>query len=224
MGRINESFMLKTKVKASSVTNLTDARYFAAWEVEWLGFSFDHGSENHIPMEMMKAISEWVDGVKIVGEFALQSADEMRSAIDLLKLDGIQVGTLTELETLLELQSPVPVIKEIIIDAESTPDQLRETLEAFQPQVEAFLLNFDKNGITWESLRNGNPFSVASLQAIAQDFPLILSIDMPVNSLIEVMNLIPLYGLSFTGGEEEKVGFKSYDELDEIFEMLEVQV
>ncbi len=224
MGRINESLMLKTKVKASSVTNLTDARYFAAWEVEWLGFNFDQGSESHLPMEMMKAISEWVDGVKIVGEFALHSTDEMRTAIDLLKLDGIQVSMLTDLDTLLELQSPVPVIKEVIIDAQTSAEDLRDTLETFQPQVEAFLINFEKNGISWENLRAGSPFSVATLQEMAQSFPLILSIDLPVDILIEIVNLIPVYGLSFTGGEEEKVGFKSFDELDDIFEALEVEV
>jgi len=32
------------------------------------------------------------------------------------------------------------------------------------------------------------------------------------------------YGLSIKGGEEEKVGFKSFDEVDEIFEVLTTEV
>ncbi|GJM33384.1 MAG: hypothetical protein DHS20C18_23850 [Saprospiraceae bacterium] len=215
--------MLKTKVKASSVTNLTDARYFAAWEVEWMGFNFDVGSESHIPAEMMKAISDWVDGVKIVGEFNLHTVDEIRAAIDLLNLDGIQVGMFTDLDALLELRSPVPVIKEIVIEKESSASELQHILEAFQPQVEAFLINFDKNGISWEDLRDSRPFSIADLQKMAEEFPLLISIDLPADILIEVVNLIPFYGLNFTGGEEEKVGLKSFDELDEIFETLEIQ-
>ena len=83
--------MLKINVKASQITNLTDARYFAAWEVKWLGFNFDSGSEHYILPQNMKAIKEWVEGVKLVGEFSFASADDINSAVELLELNVVQV-------------------------------------------------------------------------------------------------------------------------------------
>jgi len=84
--------MLKLSVKASQITNLTDARYFAAREVEWLGFNLDTGSENAIPPQQISAIKEWVEGPKIVVEFGLQSPDEIKQAVDYFDLDAIQVA------------------------------------------------------------------------------------------------------------------------------------
>jgi len=63
--------MLKIKVKASQITNLTDARYFAAWEVEWLGFNFDEGSAHYIPPVEMKAIKEKYPQWKEESDFRL---------------------------------------------------------------------------------------------------------------------------------------------------------
>ena len=48
--------MLKTKVKASSITNLTDARYFAAWGVNWLGFDLRQGSDTYVQPQLVHAI------------------------------------------------------------------------------------------------------------------------------------------------------------------------
>jgi phosphoribosylanthranilate isomerase len=70
--------MLKTQVKASSITNLTDARYFAAWEVKWLGFNLDANAEDYIEPVKMKAMKEWVDGVEVVAEFGMQTASEIK--------------------------------------------------------------------------------------------------------------------------------------------------
>ena len=126
--------MLKTRVKASQITNLTDARYFAAWEVEWLGFNFDKGSENYIQPQVMKAIKEWVEGPKLVGEFSFASAEDIRIAKEMLGLDMVQVGMFVEEETLKALNGTcppdrrVPIIKEIVFHNEMTLTDLELSL------------------------------------------------------------------------------------------------
>ena len=84
--------MLKVKVKAGSITNLTDARYFAAREAEWLSFPLGEGAGMIEPIKV-KAIAEWVDGVKIVGEFNFSSPEEIVSLSEGLSLIHISEPT-----------------------------------------------------------------------------------------------------------------------------------
>ncbi|MEN0002725.1 MAG: N-(5'-phosphoribosyl)anthranilate isomerase [Bacteroidota bacterium] len=210
--------MLKTKVKASSITNLTDARYFAAWEVQWLGFCLDPKSEDYIQPKNMNAIQAWVDGVTIVGEFELQSADEIATSIELLKLPCIQVGMFTSAEILIELNAKVPVIKEIVPPAEQGLHQLEELLDEFVPYCSLFLLQLEKIGISWNDLDNAQK---ASLQALCATYPIILSMAIEATQLDSFLEAIKPVGLNVKGGVEEKVGYKSFDELDDLFEAME---
>ncbi len=214
--------MLITKIKAGPITNLTDARYFAAREVEWIGFDFRVGSETYVAPAMMNAIREWVGGVKCIGEFELEAASQIQAAIKDLQLDAIQMGMLSPLETLPALQSPVPVFKEIVVDFDTAPSALRAQMVLFQPWVEAFVLDFQKNGIEWEALQQGNPFELEQLEALTNDFRVMLHINLQPKVLKNILKMLQLYGLCVKGGEEEKTGFKSFEEMDDIFDLLEL--
>ena len=216
--------MLKIKVKASQITNLTDARYFAAWEVEWLGFNFDEGSDHYISPLAMKAIKEWVEGVQFVGEFSFATAEEINDAITLLELQAVQVGMFTDV-AVLEKITGAKIIKEVVITEEVNERSLAQHLKKYAPHVDSFLLSFEKNGTTWAMLKNGeHPISVKSLEELCAQHPIILSMDFKENALEEILNIPNLHGINVKGGEEEKVGVKSFDELDEIFEALEILV
>ena len=94
--------MLKIKVKAGFITNLTDARYFAAREVEWLGFPIGNGDGMIAPMQV-KAIAEWVDGVKIVGEFSFATPEEILALSEQVGLDAVPVGMFISQKEISEL-------------------------------------------------------------------------------------------------------------------------
>ena len=172
----------------------------------------------------MKAIKEWVEGPKMVGEFSFASAEDIRIAKEMLELDMVQVGMFVEEETLKELDG-IPVIKEIVFHNEMTLTDLENHFQQFDSYVEFFLLNFDKNGITWEMIQNGQVgISTNDLMRFFQQHKMILSLDLSENVLSEILLLGNLVGINVVGGEEEKVGVKSFDELDEIFETLEVLI
>ena len=213
--------MLKIKVKASDITNLTDARYFAAKEVEWLSFNFTEGVVGYIQPMKARAIFEWVEGVKIVGEFNNMTGDEINFYTEGWSLQTVQVGHFTPVDEVMKIKN-VPIIKEIVIEEFTKPDFLRKELLPFIPFVEAFQLSFDKNNISWETLKNPNAMiTVEDLKEICEAFKIILSIDFQKDTLDEILKL-NLYGLNLKGGEEERVGVKSFDELDEILDALEV--
>ncbi|TAK32181.1 MAG: hypothetical protein EPO28_17850 [Saprospiraceae bacterium] len=212
--------MLKVKVKANSVTNLTDARYFAAREAEWLGFRLEPGADNFIEHAAVKAIKEWVDGVKITGEFGLTSADEIKEGIRLIGLDAVQVGMFTPKEELTGVRN-VPIIKEVIIEPETSEIELLEHLLDYSPFCDIFLLRFQKPAGFWPDLKRGHPFTPAFLNALCEHNKVLLDMDFSAGIIEEVLGKTHPMGLTLSGGTEEKAGFKSFDELDEIFDILE---
>ncbi len=54
--------MFKRKIIAQNITNLTDARYFAAWGVEYLSFNIIPESPYLLPLEKIEEIKNWVEG------------------------------------------------------------------------------------------------------------------------------------------------------------------
>ncbi|HMQ48813.1 MAG TPA: N-(5'-phosphoribosyl)anthranilate isomerase [Saprospiraceae bacterium] len=211
--------MKTIKIKAGGITNLTDARYFAAREVEWLGFNLVSGSAHYMEPNQMKAIKEWVDGVKILGELDMLDALAIEKAWQELELDVVQVGHFTVLDALKPLaDKSIPIFKEWVIEKAETLEGLAEQLALFQPYVQGFVLDFQKNGINWRALNGAQKESLAHL---CENFPCLLSMEVTPNELQEIITLLQPMGIQLTGGSEEKVGLKSFDELDELFEVLE---
>lgn len=102
---------MQNTIKAGSITHLTDARFFAAYHVDYIGFCFDPQSNSYISPDKANAIRGWVTGPKIVAEFAHQDADNLKSIVEYVQPDVIQV-TAAEWPSLSETVSALklPVI------------------------------------------------------------------------------------------------------------------
>lgn len=81
---------MRLKIKAGSITNLTDARFFASYAVDYIGFCFDPQSPNYISPQQALAIKGWIHGSKIVAEFANQDEDNVKNIIQFLEPDVVQ--------------------------------------------------------------------------------------------------------------------------------------
>lgn len=81
---------MKKIIKAGSVTNLTDARFFAGYGVDYIGFCFDPQSPNYISPQQALAIKGWLHGVQIVAEFANQDTYNMKGILDFFQPDVIE--------------------------------------------------------------------------------------------------------------------------------------
>ena len=78
--------MLKRSVIASDITNLTDARYFAAKGVEYMHFNL-----NQISTKEIMAITEWVEGVKTLVQMDEGNIHLIEEVI--LRISPYAVGT-----------------------------------------------------------------------------------------------------------------------------------
>jgi len=213
--------MLNIQTKASQIANLTDARYFSAMGVDWLEFNLDKGSSNYIDPNSLLAIKEWVEGPKFVGQFGLHNVDEVNEAIKLFSFDAVLLPNFFPLEDLDKLSETI-IIQEFVVEVEEKRGSLN-TLEDRIPKVNYLQLDFEKNGFSWGDIQNGQaPVSIQQLTELQQKIPFFLAVkSLQDQDLEQIYKLLPDAIICMRGGEEEKVGFKSFDELDELFETME---
>ena len=203
--------MYKPQIKASHITNLTDARYFAAWGVEWLGFTLESGQDHFIPPTQVAAIKEWIEGPKMVGEFSGLDTELIEETVELLKLYGVEVAQFAELE---KINVSVPIIINLVITTEMTEEELRNFIKE-KSIAHHYILDFSKNNIALDI------FSTTLLKELLEQQSIFIRPGKNIQSIKSILYNIQPTGLSVAGGEEEKVGLKSFDELDEIYDILE---
>lgn len=196
-------------IKASTITNLTDARYFAAKEVDFLGFNLEEGTPGHLDPIYMKAIREWVQGPKITGEFDRTPAAAVREAATFFGLDAVQITRTDDLELLKGLE----VI--FYVPAHADVAGVRAVFEAVSG-VNLFSLDFSPIADA-ETLLLEN---AAAWRELFAAFPTLLQLDVPAEALPPLLEALHPAGLALRGGEEELVGVKSFEEIDAIFETL----
>lgn len=194
-------------IKASRITNLTDARYFAAKEVDFLGFNLEEGTEGYLDPMYMKAIREWVEGPKIVGEFSNSSVSYIREAASFFGLDAVQVTANYETQ-LPDLEGLTVILELDVRDERTIRDAQRIFLET-APFVSFFLIKMTLGS---------QPFEAWNLSTYT--YPVLLQTDAPAEQLPNLIKIMHPAGLSLVGGEEEQVGVKSFDEIEAIFDAL----
>lgn len=196
-------------IKAARITNLTDARYFAAKDVAFLGFNLEEGTEGYLDPIYMKAMREWVEGPGIVGEYVHAPAEVVAESARFFALDAVQVpirnhsdnlDILAGVQVILHLEWPV-LASDLL--------QICANKAAF---VAYFLLD-----ITPEHW----PIHKDLLKTLCAQYPVLLQIELPTETVQTILEEINPAGLNLSGGAEEKVGVKSFDELDTIFDFLE---
>jgi phosphoribosylanthranilate isomerase len=212
--------MLKTNVFAGCISNLTDARYFAARGAQYLSFNLDETADLYISAEKAAAIKEWVEGPTFVGTFQMASVADIRFLLEKLNLQMIQTGPFVPLENLKGNDLGVPLIRELIIEQLDDASFLEAILESVSAVVDFIFLNFEKNGITWSALK-GNQEYFSLLKKWTSKSKLIIAMTHDPRETQEVIDSLNPFGLYLRGGAEEKVGYKSFDELDEILDALE---
>lgn len=82
---------LKVQVIASNITNLTDARYFAAYGVHFLLFDL-----SEISVAAIKEIVDWVSGPRILILLNKDHANDIDEAV--LKLEPYAIGSSDDLD------------------------------------------------------------------------------------------------------------------------------
>lgn len=163
--------MLKVKVIATQISNLTDARYFAALGVE--GLMFDY---NRIGNDQFQEMREWIAGVHFY-------CSEPSLVTDRETMSFIGIKNLEEFQNMRDDQS-------CIVNLQSK----------------------------WQNLDDPTKNLILEKATLTKSY---LSIPVDLKEIKDLVESKRLYGLIVEGGDEEKVGLKSFNELDELFDILE---
>jgi phosphoribosylanthranilate isomerase len=204
---------LKTFVKISDVTNLSDARYCAGMGVDVLGFRLDPEDSLSVDPAKFKSITEWVSGVGFVGEFYNSDAEAIIETIGNYNLSYIQINPLSLSKELINLN--IPIIVEFCLNNHSSIEGLKDYMEKSHQKVELFLITAQKEEIA-ERLLSG-------ILELSQEFSILLGCGINKNNVNQLIETSAIKGIAMKGSAEIKPGFKDYDELADILEEIEVE-
>jgi phosphoribosylanthranilate isomerase len=181
------------KIFAADVGNLSDARYFAALGADFLSFDLSPFSEEKWQKAM--AMAEWIDGPKLV--IPLSLTEKMN-----------HVGNYALLFDTPDQKAPFP-----------------NTDVFFTITLDSLSDNLPANSFTNGSLIvSGNVEDLeqkgAALKNICLRMPVYLDLSTRTENLTDLIIDLKPEGVVVRGGQEEKPGFKSFDELDTLFDQL----
>lgn len=201
----------RTKIKFGNITNLSDARFAAAAGFDYIGFCFDSSDINCIAPIKAQQIIEWTQGNLIVAEFGNQTIDVIGSICDLLKMDMIEVNNDLLPDEIAQLEKPV--IKKIDLTRFNS-EGLKKEIEAYKNVVYAFHV-FSSNKA--QNVDSKDMIKLFDEQKIIWGLPIDSS---TVNQIIE--SLKP-YAFNISGGDEEKPGYKDFEELNDLLEKITLE-
>lgn len=200
-----------TKIKLGGITNLSDARYAAAAGIDYIGFCFDTDRQNYIAPIKAKEIIDWVNGCEIVAEFGDQTIDEIQTISELINVDMIELNNSILPDELSIFDKPI--IKKIEVGNYTVQTLIKE-IDAYKKVVDYFHLY---------SSNNKNPFDEQLLIELCSQQKIFYGFDLNFNDITSKINTYKPYAVNLTGGDEEKTGYKDFEEMNELLDLIRIE-
>ena len=187
------------------INNLSDARYCAGMGADKLTFILDPALPGHLDTKTVKELAGWIAGVELIGEFNELSASEINAIATDCALDAVLLRSPRKIDELAEIAPPVYL--ELAAD---TAFQF----QSFPNSLQGLIVELPET-ISVETLEK--------LREMASQRPLWLGPGLLPERARNLTNQLPLAGLSFPSGDEVKPGLRDFDQLEAVFEALEIE-
>ncbi|OIN61109.1 N-(5'-phosphoribosyl)anthranilate isomerase [Arsenicibacter rosenii] len=204
---------LKTIVKISNVTNLSDARYCAGMGVDMLGFSMDEQSPEYVDPKKLAEIRSWVAGVQIVGETTSTDLTQLEQLLELYQPDILQINESALLPYVSSFGKPVILSLDLSLLSLEQLDALATT-----PLAGADFVLLESRA----ALHLDADLS-AQINQLAARHPVLLGTGFSADSINGLLSTLPVQGIALQGGDEERPGNKEFGALMDILEVLETE-
>ena len=186
---------LKTIVKVSQISNLSDARYCAGMGVEMLGFRVIPGREDYMPPTLYQDIRGWISGPAIIAElYGISTPDQIETVIQTYAPDFFELSYTEYLTFGKDLVLPCIIY---------FPYAAETHTARFHENVSYILV--DEN---------------TSCQDISTNVPVLVKVS-TVKSLNTKLSAVCFRGFVLEGTGALRPGVTNYDQLGAILETLE---
>jgi phosphoribosylanthranilate isomerase len=182
--------------------------------VDIIGFNFANGQAGPVTPETVREISGWLAGVQIAGAFSGTPAEEINEMARQCALNLVLLNASYLVDDLTKID--LPVILQVEIHKDSYEKELVQMLEIYQPHVQHFLITSPE----FQAIDDTNK---QMLQDLSRSFPVLLGFGLEKENVLEVLEAVKPAGIALKGGHEIKPGLKSFDDLADILETLEVE-
>ncbi|OWY22160.1 hypothetical protein C7N43_13610 [Sphingobacteriales bacterium UPWRP_1] len=210
---------LKVRVKVNSINNLSDARYFATF-AEWAGFNFNPNDVTHLPVATARVLMGWLSGPRMVGEFGNAPVEIINQTAKELNLNTIQTDVDLPVQQLAPQISAI--IRRVNIMADMLPAQLNDLLQKNAAHTAWFLLNFTHANWNWNNLQQHTRFTPQYLKNLCADYNILLQLPFTPQNILQVLEEIQPAGIALNSGQEIKTGIRSFDDVADIIELLDL--
>jgi phosphoribosylanthranilate isomerase len=198
-------------IKATRINHLTDARYFAVF-AEWVGFNFEPNTPHYISASTARELIGWLSGVRIIGEFGCSPIAHINSIVEMLQLDTIEVSHTLQLDGLSPIVSSI--IRRVSMTHPSDWAALEQYIKAHENSTSAFVLDFSA------STDNNSLLQSALLQDWCKKYRLIIATPFNMDNITPILHGLQPFGIELQGSSEETTGMKTFDELNELVELI----
>ena len=193
-------------VKVGEVSNLSDARYCAGMGVDIMGFVIDPENEAYVNPDTFAEIVGWVAGVSYCGEFSASSLENYTEQISKYELQYIQCDNLDALNGI----SGVEKILQFNISAKADLEELQSIL--IQNGLDLAYILIEAEDSLVEATDN-------LLQEVQTNYQIIKGYGLSAET-VDSLNS-SFHGIALKGSAEIRPGYKDFDELADILEVLE---
>ncbi|MEQ9403838.1 MAG: hypothetical protein RIM99_09650 [Cyclobacteriaceae bacterium] len=197
---------LKTFVKVSNVSSLSDARYCAGMGVDILGFNIDPDSTERLDETTFKEITDWVAGVEFAGEFHDSNLQGIKDAVKAYPIQFVELSNLDLIEKVALLGKPL--IYKASINSEDDLGRFGSTLSYLDELVQIVIIKSTNESI-FNSLDQQITFYNGNLK-------LVRGYGVSPDSGVERFP-----GIEMEATKEEKPGLKDYGEIMDVLEVLD---
>ena len=195
--------MKSTKfVKIRGVNNLSDARYCSGMMVNVIGFNLDTNQKDGVSINSFKAITKWIQGPKIAGEFDDMELELIRNYLTRIELDIIETSNPSFLAPLLDTGKEIYL--KINLDSMADEKALFNKIKKGQIAHKIVICSSGKS-IHKKPLKN-------LTNHIKKDKQIINGFNLDLNQI----NFWP--AIEIIASPEDKTGFKDYGEIMDILE------
>jgi len=188
---------LKTFVKASSITNLSDARYFAALEVDWMSYDCNPSSQKYVEPNKLVEMKNWLSGPKHCGECSNMDVEAVKAIVTQCELDGVEVDPFFKGKK--KLSKSTTVFTRVLISKTTSFDELATIIQNSSTGTHHFILDLRVNEISFEDLQQGVPFKMEELSNLCQAASVLIDVELNGSEVEQFLANSKAKGLNLPG-------------------------